>query len=66
MVLFELHNRSVGRENCREIVGNKTRDVTVGELETCGKIQNCFVLKFADFPGKNHGVLCCSKRQQQF
>ena len=41
MLFFEPHSRNAVEKN-REIFGSKTRDVTVNELENCGKIQNNF------------------------
>ena len=40
---FTLHDRRAVGKNCRIIVGNKTCDVTVGELKKCGKLETVLV-----------------------
>ena len=43
-LLFILLNPVLsGRENCRITVGNKTCDVTVGELKKCRKFETVLV-----------------------
>ena len=42
-LFFTLHDRRAVGKNCRIIVGNKTCDVTVGELKKCGKFETVLV-----------------------